>query len=58
MIGMNKVVAARIKETVPRAVYIHCRAHKLNLALENAFKQMAESITCLGTVEKMHCTIS
>jgi hypothetical protein len=33
-------VAARIRAEVPRAVYIHCSAHRLNLALQDALDDL------------------
>ena len=36
MSGIHNGVAARIRKTVQRAFFIHCRAHKLKLTLQDA----------------------
>ena len=33
--GKNKGVATRIQEIAPRATYVHCFGHRLNLALQD-----------------------
>lgn len=39
MSGIRRGVQARIKERVPRADYVHCKAHNLNLAIVHASKE-------------------
>lgn len=39
MSGIHRGVQARIREVVPRAVYTHCKAHSLNLAIIHASKE-------------------
>ena len=39
MSGIHRGVQARIKETVPEASYVHCKAHNLNLAIVHACKE-------------------
>ena len=40
MSGSCSGVSARIKELNPKAVYIHCCAHRLNLALVDTVKSV------------------
>ena len=40
MSGTCSGVSARIKELNPRAVYIHCCVHRLNLALVDTVKSI------------------
>jgi hypothetical protein len=39
MSGNKKGVAKRFKDIVPHSVFVHCYAHKLNLALQDATNQ-------------------
>ena len=50
MSGELKGLAAGIRKSVPRALYIHCHSHRLNLALENALSTITETGNCLCTV--------
>lgn len=38
MSGIHRGVQARVRETVPDAAYVHCKAHNLNLAIVHACK--------------------
>ena len=38
MSGVQKGVAARMQEIVPEAVYVHCNAHRLHLALQGTLE--------------------
>lgn len=40
MSGARSGVSARIKELNPKAVYVHCCAHRLNLALVDTVKAL------------------
>ena len=53
MSGQLKGVAAMIRKSIPRALYIHCHSHRLNLALEDALGSITEAINCLGTVQSL-----
>ena len=44
-------VQARIKEDVPKAMFLHCYAHKLNLVLLHSAKCMPECKTFFKTLE-------
>lgn len=35
--GIHKGVQARIKEIVPTAIYVHCKAHVLNITICTCF---------------------
>ena len=39
MAGVHRGVQAIIKQHVPEAVYVHCKAHSLNLAIGHACKE-------------------
>ena len=45
--GNRKGVSALIRSQVPRAIYVHCICHCLNLALQNA-SSSSEVRNCLG----------
>eukprot|EP00795_Rhopilema_esculentum_P014860 gene14860-5984_t len=40
MRGVHKGLATRMKEHSPKAIYVHCYGHLLNLALENALTEL------------------
>ena len=42
MSGVYSGVQARISEKEPLAVYVHCSAHNLNLALNDSIKNVPE----------------
>ena len=57
MSGTYKGVAARIKLIQPKAVFIHCLAHRLNLAIQdscNANKSISDTLTI---VQNLYCFI-
>ena len=54
MRGMYKGVAARIKRDNPRAIYVHCNAHILNLVLVDAAKAIIAARNTFGTISELH----
>ena len=56
MSGVYSVVQARLIEKHPLAVYVHCMAYNLNLALNGSFNQMSEVSNFYGTgmLEKLY----
>ena len=50
MNGKHKGLASRVVEKNPKAFYVHCYAHQLNLDLENA----CEVRNTIGTVTSIH----
>lgn len=48
MSGDKKGVAARIRAKIPRAFYVHCACHLLNLALQDSCSTITEVRNCLG----------
>lgn len=54
MAGRFKGAQAVVRETYPKALYVHCAAHSLNLAVSAACDNQAIR-NCLGVVEKMYC---
>eukprot|EP00102_Acyrthosiphon_pisum_P013915 XP_008183698.2 PREDICTED: 52 kDa repressor of the inhibitor of the protein kinase-like [Acyrthosiphon pisum] len=54
MAGKFKRVQTIIRNKYPMALYVHCAAHTLNLAVSSSCEQQ-DIRNCLGVVEKMHC---
>ncbi|CAC5389178.1 unnamed protein product [Mytilus coruscus] len=52
MSGIHKGVQARIKEIVPTANYVHCKAHVLNLAIVHA-SQDPSVRTMMATIQEI-----
>jgi len=53
MAGRFKGVQSIIKEKYPKALYVHCAAHSLNLAVSIA-SDIKPVRNCLGIIEKAH----
>jgi hypothetical protein len=53
MSGKFKGVQAIIREQYPQAIYVHCAAHSLNLAVSTA-SNIKPIRNCLGILEKMY----
>jgi len=49
MSGCFKGLATLVQNEIPRAFYIHCYAHKLNLCLQDACSSIKEVRNCIGT---------
>ena len=58
MSGCNSGVSARILEINPKALYIHCHAHRLNLVLVDTCKQLAEASDFFSLLECLYVFIS
>ena len=54
MRGSYKGVATRIKRDNPKAIYIHCNGHILNLVLVDAAKMVIAARNTFGTVDELH----
>lgn len=54
MSGHIKGTQTVVRENFPKALYVHCAAHSLNLAVSTSCDIQAIR-NCLGTVEKMYC---
>ena len=54
MSGVQKCVAARMQEIVPEAVYVHCYAHRLHLALQDTLEANIVLRNALGVVQSLH----
>jgi len=54
MRGQYSGVATRIKQINPRAMYVHCRAHLLNLVLVDVAKAVKSIRNMLGTVQELY----
>ena len=51
MSGTHKVLATLMK---PLAIYFHCYAHRLNLALQDALSPLECLKNDLGTIKSLH----
>jgi len=51
--GLNKKIKAKAK----KALYIHCYAHQLNLALQHSCTGLRKSRECLDTLNSLHSFI-
>ena len=54
MRGRYSGLAARVQEIESRAIYIHCHAHRLNLALQSACCAVRDIRIVLGTVSSLY----
>ena len=52
--GVQKGVAARMQEIVPEAVYVHCYAHRLHLALKDTLEANIVLKNALGVAQSLH----
>jgi len=57
MAGRFKGTQTVVRETYPKALYVHCAAHSLNLAVSAACGIQAIR-NCLGVLEKMYCFLN
>ncbi len=51
MRGVHKGLATRMKECSPKAIYVHCYGHLLNLALQDVLTELEPLRDALGTVQ-------
>ena len=58
MSGKHKGVAVLIQAEAPLAMYIHCHAHRLNLALVDCFKAVDVAAEFFVVVEKLYVYVS
>ena len=54
MSGTNKGLATLMKQTSPFAIYVHCYAHRLNLALQDAMSSVECLKNALGTIQSLY----
>ena len=54
MKGRNKGVQARLLEKNPRALYVPCGAHSLNLMISDAATASIDATSYFGTVQKLY----
>ena len=55
MAGIHRGVQAIIRQRVPDAVYVHCKAHSMNLAIGHACKETLVR-NMLGTLQQIAFT--
>lgn len=55
MRGKNKGVQARLLQLNPRALFVPCGAHTLNLVIADAAKSSKDAISFFGIVQKLYC---
>lgn len=53
MSGKVNGVQAHVKEIIPSALYVHCSAHSLNLAVSSAC-EVAAIRNCMGTISSLY----
>ena len=53
MSGANTEVQARLREIQPRATYVHCRSHQLNLLLVNSCQKVPAVRNLMDSVGRM-----
>ena len=53
MSGANTGVQARLREIQPRATYVHCRSHQLNLVLVNSCQKVPAVRNLMDSVGRM-----
>lgn len=58
MRGMNKGVQARILKLEPRAMYVPCSGHSLNLLLCDMAKSCTEALTFFGILQQIYVLFS
>ena len=58
MKGKNKGVQARLLQLNPRALFMPCGAHTLNLVISDAAKSSKDAISFFGIVQKLYCLFS
>lgn len=58
VVGQYKDVQARIFNQNPRAFYMPCAAHRLNLVLGDTAKSSVWAVHFFGTVEKLYTLFS
>ena len=54
MSGVNRGLAARMKECSPLAIYIHCYGHLLNLAIQDTMTEIEPLRNALGSIQSLH----
>ncbi|XP_053156183.1 zinc finger MYM-type protein 1-like [Hemicordylus capensis] len=54
MSGVYSGVQARIQALQPKAIYVHCAAHNLNLVLHDAMSNVPEVRNFFGVVERIY----
>ena len=57
MSGQYHGLQARVKVEAPKALYVHCYAHCLNLVLVDAMKSNKTARNFFGTLESLYCFI-
>lgn len=51
--GVHSGLQARIQEIEPRALFVHCNAHNLNLAIQDAMEDVLSAKDFIGVVKDM-----
>lgn len=57
MAGIHGGVQMKIKEINPKAVFVPCASHSLNLCGVHAFGISPSCVMFFGTVEKLYCFV-
>ena len=54
MSGKTLGLAAKMKAVAPKSLYVHCHAHRLNLALQQSISSNTELRNCLGVIQSLY----
>jgi hypothetical protein len=57
MSGWANGVQAKIKQTVPHAIYVHCYAHRLNLVLVDSLKNISDVSELFDCIQNLYVFI-
>ncbi len=52
--GIRNGLQTKIREVADKALYVHCYAHQLNLALQHSFDNIPKARNCLNTLNSLH----
>ncbi|KAJ8043835.1 Zinc finger MYM-type protein 1 [Holothuria leucospilota] len=54
MSGKERGLSTRIKEVAPKATYVHCYGHVLNLALQDTMSTLEPLRNALGVIQSLY----
>ncbi|KAJ8017895.1 Zinc finger MYM-type protein 1 [Holothuria leucospilota] len=54
MSGKERGLSTRIKEVAPKAIYVHCYGHVLNLALQDTMSTLEPLRNALGVIQSLY----
>lgn len=54
MSGIRNGLNVKVREVADKALYVHCYAHQLNLALKHSCDNITKARNCLNTLNALH----